>query len=100
MNFAAPENVELCLDKVLQNMGLDHVDLWLAHFPLAFKPTSPEGLAKATAGPTKTNEALGILEDPTTKSLAIDWEHCSSPIAAKSGKSFTHYCFCLPYSLL
>lgn len=30
-HFAAPENVELCLDQVLKNMGLDYVDLFLAH---------------------------------------------------------------------
>lgn len=97
MHFAAPENVGLCLDKVLKNMGLDYVDLWLAHFPLALKPTSREGLANATAGPTKTNEALGILEDSRTKSLVIDWEHCSSPIAKKSGEILSHSPFGLPY---
>jgi diketogulonate reductase-like aldo/keto reductase len=33
-HFAAPENVEICLDICLKEMGLDYVDLWLArmHF--------------------------------------------------------------------
>ncbi|KAK5215857.1 hypothetical protein LTR72_011109 [Exophiala xenobiotica] len=87
MNFAAPENVELCLDKILRNMGLDYIDLFLSHFPVAFKPTSAQGLAKTVSGSTATTEQLAILEDPDTHSPAIDWEHCSSPIARKSGQT-------------
>ena len=30
-HFGDPENVELCLDICLKQMGLDYVDLYLAH---------------------------------------------------------------------
>ncbi|OJJ05537.1 hypothetical protein ASPVEDRAFT_198768 [Aspergillus versicolor CBS 583.65] len=37
-NFAEPGNVSLALDKILDAMGLEYVDLFLAHFPAAIKP--------------------------------------------------------------
>ncbi|KAE9369403.1 Aldo/keto reductase [Stipitochalara longipes BDJ] len=46
-HFAAPENIEICLDLCLKEMGLDYVDLWLAHWPFAIKPISREALLKA-----------------------------------------------------
>ncbi|KIW86374.1 hypothetical protein Z517_01770 [Fonsecaea pedrosoi CBS 271.37] len=46
-HFSAPENVELCLDQCLKRMGLDYVDLFLAHWPVAFKPISREALENA-----------------------------------------------------
>ena len=84
-NFAAPENVDLCLQKVLGNMGLDYVDLFLAHFPIAFQPTC--GLKEARSGPPNTMQQLGIQEDSVTKGPAVDWEHCSRPIAKAAGKT-------------
>ncbi|KIY04127.1 uncharacterized protein Z520_00819 [Fonsecaea multimorphosa CBS 102226] len=46
-HFSAPENVELCLDQCLKRMGLDYVDLFLAHWPVAFKPISRDALENA-----------------------------------------------------
>lgn len=62
-HFAAPENVELCLDLSLKKMGLDYVDLLLAHWPVAFKPISREALEKANTGPGVTDAQRGIMVD-------------------------------------
>ncbi|KEF53402.1 uncharacterized protein A1O9_10377 [Exophiala aquamarina CBS 119918] len=60
-HFAAPENVELCLDQSLKNMGLDYVDLYLAHWPHAEKPISRQALENAIANPTASKAERGIL---------------------------------------
>ena len=52
MNFGHPDNVELCLDKVLKGMELEYVDLWLVHEPFVMKRISRESLEKAAVGPT------------------------------------------------
>lgn len=36
-NYHAPQNVPLALAKVLEDLGLDYIDLFLIHFPIAFK---------------------------------------------------------------
>ncbi|EXJ63469.1 uncharacterized protein A1O5_11518 [Cladophialophora psammophila CBS 110553] len=46
-HFSAPENLELCLDQSLKRMGLEYVDLLLAHWPVAFKPISRDALENA-----------------------------------------------------
>ena len=85
MHFLTPENVELALDKILSDSGLEYVDLLLAHWPAAQKPISREALEKAVAKPGATAEDKGQLADKDGK-VEIDWEHTSAPIAAKSGK--------------
>ena len=85
-HFAAPENVELCLDLILKNMGLDYVDLFLAHWPHALKPISVEALKTAKGGPLFSSQEEGILEEDGKP--VIDWEHTSSNIAKQCGRSF------------
>jgi diketogulonate reductase-like aldo/keto reductase len=70
-HLAAPENVELCLDICLKEMGLDYVDLYLAHWPYASKPISRIALEKAIA-----------MEGGKP---VIDWEHTSTNIAGLKG---------------
>lgn len=86
-HFAAPENVELCLDLVLKNMGLDYVDLFLAHWPCAFEPISREALEKSVTGPDASNADKGIKEDPKTGKTVVDWKHTSTNLASQEGKS-------------
>lgn len=83
-HFAAPENVELCLDIVLKQMGLEYVDLWLAHWPYAAVPISREALLNAKAGPGTSSVQRGIKEDGGKP--VIDWEHTSANIAKIKGK--------------
>lgn len=85
-HFAAPENVELCLDIILEKMGLDYIDLYLAHWPYASKPISKEALTNAKAGPESTSEEKGMLIKDGKP--VIDWEHTSANIAKQAGKCF------------
>lgn len=86
-HFAAPENVELCLDIVLKQMGLEYVDLWLAHWPYAVVPISREALLNAKTGPGTSSAQRGIQEEDGKP--VIDWEHTSANIAKIKG-------LCLP----
>ena len=82
-HFGHPDNVELCLDKILEAMGLDYLDLYLAHWPVAFKPVSREALEKAYSGPHVTTED-GCQVDEKDNPV-IDWEHSTTNIAQKTG---------------
>ncbi|KAK5171079.1 uncharacterized protein LTR77_004223 [Saxophila tyrrhenica] len=82
-HFGSPENVELCLDKVLDNMGLEYLDLYLAHWPVVWKPASRQALEKARSGPDTTREDKGQLYDGDKP--VMDWEHCTKNIASKRG---------------
>jgi diketogulonate reductase-like aldo/keto reductase len=87
-HFAAPENVELCLDLSLKNMGLDYVDLYLAHWPHAEKAISREALEKARANATASKADRGILtqsRNGNDNSSVVDWEHTSGNLAKLAG---------------
>jgi len=82
-HFFAPDKLEICLDHVLKNTGLEYIDLFLVHWPIALKPISHEALINARAGHDATSEDKGILKENDTP--FIDWEHTSTPIAEKAG---------------
>lgn len=87
-HFAAPENVELCLDLSLKKMGLDYVDLYLAHWPHAEKAISREALESARADSTASKADRGILtqsKNGNENSPVIDWEHTSGNLAKLAG---------------
>ncbi len=82
-HFAAPKNVELCLDICLREMGLDYVDLYLAHWPYASKPISRAALEKAIGGPNASSEQKGMATE--NGKPVIDWEHTSTNLAKLKG---------------
>ncbi|KAL1303063.1 hypothetical protein AAFC00_006509 [Neodothiora populina] len=84
-HFAAPENFEICLDQSLKKMGLDYFDLYLAHWPVAFKPVEREALEKAVTGPDTTNLQKGMQVIPGTDDVIVDWEHTSTNLASQAG---------------
>ena len=94
-HFAHPDTIELCLDKCLENMGLDYVDLFLAHWPVAMKATSRAGLENARAlnardGQAAPLEEQGMLKDPETGKEVVDFEYSSKNFGEAAGKHYYH----------
>ncbi|KAG7002086.1 IMP-specific 5'-nucleotidase 1 [Physcia stellaris] len=81
-HFGAPENVEKCLDLCLKNMGLDYIDLFLAHWPVVLKARSNINDAKAFPGATDAEKAIATATDGQA---IVDWAHCCQNIAADNG---------------
>ena len=81
-HFGAPENVELCLDLILKQMGLDCIDLYLAHWPYAAKPISREALENAKVSAGDISDSMMEKDGHPV----IDWEHTSSNLAKHAGK--------------
>lgn len=80
--FGAPENVEKCLELCLQNMGLEYVDLYLAHWPVVLQARSNIATAKAFPAATNDEKAIATTADGHT---IVDWSHTSESIASANG---------------
>lgn len=65
-------------------MGLDYVDLYLAHWPFVAKSVSRQALEKARAGPDSGPDEMGMLKE--NDKPVIDWKHTVSNIAKRKGK--------------
>lgn len=83
--FYHPKYVELCCDKILTDMKIDHLDCLLLHWPVAFQPTSLEDLKDASAS-KQANAATKKMKLTEAGEPAIDWEHTSEPIARAGGQ--------------
>jgi diketogulonate reductase-like aldo/keto reductase len=88
-NFAAPDHVELALDQCLAGMGLEYVDLFLAHWPLAWKAVSRDALEAASRTKLATKSERGVVVDPETGVPLMDWEHTAANIARQAGELLT-----------
>lgn len=82
-NFFHPDMVEVCCDKILQDMGVDYLDCLLLHWPCAMAPISHDALRNADAGNQASLEKKGMLIKDGN--LVIDWQHTSEPIARAGG---------------
>jgi glycerol 2-dehydrogenase (NADP+) len=65
-------------------MGLEYLDLWLAHWPTVWKPVSKEALVKAKSGPNVSREEKGMIYEADKP--VVDWEHCTRRLAKAAGK--------------
>lgn len=81
-NFSAPKNVEIALDLALQRMGIEYVDLFLIHHPVAIKPVGD--LREAWMGEDATLEDQGCAAD-NKGNFIPDLEHCPAAVAALNG---------------
>ncbi|MCJ1378826.1 hypothetical protein MMC17_001925 [Xylographa soralifera] len=81
--FGAPENVEKCLNLCLANMGLDYLDLFLAHWPVTFR--AGEKITTAKASEHATTVDRGEASDGNGR-IIIDWAHCCESISAAHGE--------------
>ncbi|KAH8807650.1 NADP-dependent oxidoreductase domain-containing protein [Xylogone sp. PMI_703] len=64
--FHAPEDVEVNMDMSLKNLGLDYVDLYLMHFPIAYE-LSDGYVAK------RKPDGKPVLNIPLTRAYDVTW---------------------------
>lgn len=65
-------------------MGLDYIDLYLAHWPISMKSTSRQGLERAEAGHGRSLADRGIAAD-TDGNEIVELEHSCADVAAQKG---------------
>ncbi|OQE14960.1 hypothetical protein PENSTE_c031G04140 [Penicillium steckii] len=81
-NFAGPENVSIAIDKILDAMGLEYLDLFLAHFPAAIKPWGDlEGAINFT-GARPCDQRCA---EDQNGNYVPDLLHCPGAVAALNG---------------
>lgn len=64
-----PDDVEPAIEQSLKDLGLDYVDLYLMHWPIAFsRQTKDRGVRASTLGPgTKSRQTMTTIRaTPTT----------------------------------
>ncbi|KAJ4245710.1 hypothetical protein NW762_013834 [Fusarium torreyae] len=81
-HFAAPENVEKALEITLEALQTDYIDLFLAHFPVAIKPSGDLYQAKMFIGATPKDQKAAVDSDGN---YVPDLEHCSRLLAKLNG---------------
>lgn len=65
-------------------MGLEYIDLYLAHWPCVWKPLSRGALQNARSGPDTDRETKGQVYTQDGKPV-VDWEHSTANIAKRKG---------------
>ncbi|KAH9907806.1 NADP-dependent oxidoreductase domain-containing protein [Xylariomycetidae sp. FL2044] len=67
--YHAPEDVEVNLDISLKNLGLDYVDLFIMHFPYAYKKTANYGTQRDERGRPAIDIELSRSFDVTWRAM-------------------------------
>jgi glycerol 2-dehydrogenase (NADP+) len=83
-NFYHPDAVEMCCDKILQGMKVDHLDCLLLHWPQGFAPISLDALREADSSNAASMKKKGM-KLTESGGMIIDWERTSEPIAKAGG---------------
>ncbi|KAK0721188.1 NADP-dependent oxidoreductase domain-containing protein [Apiosordaria backusii] len=72
--FHAPDDVEVNLDISLKNLGLDYVDIFIMHFPYAYKKTA--NYSTELLAPSSTNSHLlyPVIDIELSRTFDVTWE--------------------------